>query len=143
MIQEEYENLMLQEKAFADTITLIEISPAPIRWTKEIRCKKTSDKFLLDFYRGSFELAKYTANKRFRQTLIMFRYDNAGRHTNPDGESFDGPHVHLYREGFNDKFAFPVSKIDIREDESMEDKFRKILHFCNIIECPGMLIPMF
>ena len=68
---------------------------------------------MLDFYRGSFELTKYTINKRYRQTITLLRYDNGGRHTNPDGELFEGAHVHLYREGFNEKFAFPVSKIGI------------------------------
>lgn len=143
MTQDEYDYLMLQEKTFEDKNTIIEISPAPIKWTKEIKCKTSNNKFLLDFYRGSFELAKFTANKRFRQTIVMLRYDNGGRHTNPDGEVFEGPHVHLYKEGYGDKFAFPVSKIKINESDSMETRFKKILHFCNIIDCPYLEVPMF
>lgn len=143
MTQDEYDYLMLQEKTFEDKFTIIQISPAPIKWTKEIKCKTTSNKYLLDFYRGSFELSKFTANKRFRQTLIMLRYDNGGRHTNPDGETFEGPHVHLFKEGFNDKFAYPISIINIEETDTMEVRFKKILHFCNIKDCPDLEVPMF
>jgi len=54
----------------------------------------------------------------------MLRYDNGGRHTNPDGEKFEGPHIHLFKEGFNDKFAYPVSVIGIEETDSMEKVFK-------------------
>lgn len=29
-------------------------------------------------------------------------------HRNPEGEEIDSPHLHLYREGFGDKWAIPV-----------------------------------
>lgn len=143
MSQEEYDYLMLQEKVFEDKTSVINIGPPPIKWTKEVTCKTTNNKYLLDFYRGSFEVSKFTANKRFRTTMIMFRYDNGGRHTNPDGETFDGPHFHLYKEGFDDKFAFPISLIEINEHDTMEIRFKKILRFCNIKDCPNLEVPMF
>ena len=104
--QLEYDFIMSQEKEFDDLATPIQLGPAPIQWTRQINSIKTKEIFLLDFYKGSIELSKYTYNKRYHQTIILLRYDNWGRHTNPDDVKFAGPHVHFYREGYNDKFCF-------------------------------------
>lgn len=141
--QAEYDLLMGQDKSFEDLITPIQLGPAPLQWVRQINSITSKEDFLLDFYRGSFELSKYTINKRYRQTVILLRYDNSGRHTNPDGVLFDGPHVHLYREGYNDKFAFPVSEVNVNHTDTMEEVFKKILHFCNIKQVPTIEVPMF
>lgn len=143
LTQAEYDFLMRQEKIFEDIVNPIKLAPAPISWTRQIKSVVEKESFNLDFYRGSFELSRYTLNKRYRQTIIMLRYDNAGRHTNPDGVLFDGPHVHLYREGYNDKFAFPVSEINVTVNEPMEEVFNKIMQFCNVKSLPAIEIPMF
>lgn len=141
--QSEYNFLMGQEKVFYDPISPIQLGPAPIQWTRQINSTVNKEMFLLDFYRGSFELSKYTLNKRHRQTIILLRYDSAGRHTNPDGVTFEGRHVHLYREGFNDKFAFPVSEIGVTDTDTIETVFNKIMHFCNVKRFPIIQVPMF
>ena len=141
--QSEYDYLMSQDKEFDDLLNTIALGPAPIQWTKKINSLKTQDTFLLDFYRGKIELSKYTFNKRYRHTIILIRYDNAGRHTNPDGQEFNGPHVHLYREGYNDKFAFSASEIGVNGLDTIESVFGKLLYFCNIKRIPVIEIPMF
>ena len=141
--QAEYNFLIKQEKVFDNQLTSIQLGPAPIHWMRQINSLTTKDIFFLDFYRGSFELSKYTINKRYRQTIIMLRYDNAGRHTNPDGVLFEGRHIHLYREGYNDKFAFSVSEIGITDVNGMEIVFNKIMQFCNVIKFPSIEVPMF
>lgn len=143
LTQLEYDFLISIEKTFEDTITPIQFGPAPIKWSRQINSIINKETFVLDFYRGSFELSKYTINKRYRQTVILLRYDNGGRHTNPDGEVFEGPHVHLYREGYDDKYAFPVSQLGIEHNDRIEVVFDKIMHFCNIINLPPREIPMF
>ena len=141
--QAEYDFLMGQEKSFDDLISPIQLGPAPLQWVRQINSISTKEIFLLDFYRGSVELSKYTINKRYRQTIIMLRYDNGGRHTNPDGILFEGPHVHLYREGYNDKFAFPVSEVKVTSTDTMEQVFKKLMHFCNVKQVPTVEVPMF
>ena len=141
--QTEFDFLMSEEKSFDDLASPIQLGPAPIQWTRQINAVATKEIFLLDFYRGSFELSKYTVNKRYRQTVILLRYDNGGRHTNPDGVLFEGAHVHLYREGFNDKFAFPVSEIGVDNSGSMDTVFTKIMHFCNVKKFPTIEVSMF
>jgi hypothetical protein len=141
--QVEYDFLMGQEKAFDDLVSAIQLGPAPIQWTRELTSLHNKETFLLDFYKGSFELSRYTINKRYRQTVIMLRYDNAGRHTNPDGVFFEGKHVHLYREGYNDKFAFHVSEIGVSDTDPIETVFNKIMQFCNVKKISTIEVPMF
>jgi len=141
--QSEYDFLMAQEKYFDDPFSPIQLGPSPIQWARQIHSRENKELFLLDFYRGSFELTKYTVNKRYRQTVILLRYDNAGRHTNPDGVFFEGRHVHLYREGFNDKFAFPISEVGVADTDSIDTVFSKIMHFCNVKRFPIIEVPMF
>ena len=141
--QTEFDFLMKEDKLFDDLSSPIQLGPAPIQWTRQINSTASKEVFLLDFYRGSFEISKYTVNKRYRQTVILLRYDNGGRHTNPDGVLFEGAHVHLYREGFNDKFAFPVSEIGVDKSDSMDSVFAKIMHFCNVKKFPIIEVSMF
>lgn len=141
--QAEYDFLMAQEKEFDDLSTTIQLGPPPIRWTRQINAPATRDQFLLDFYRGSFELSQYTINKRYRQTIILLRYDSGKRHTNPDGVLFEGPHVHLYREGYDDKFAFPVSQIGVTSSEDIATVLNKVLEYCNIRNVPVIEAPLF
>jgi hypothetical protein len=141
--QSDFDTLIKEEKVFSDLINPLILSPPPINWTREIKATNSKNIYLLDFYRGSFELSRYTYNKRYRQSIILLRYDNGGRHTNPDGVSFDGPHVHIFREGYNDKFAFPVSELNINETNSIDEVVTKLLLFCNVIKIPSVEIPMF
>lgn len=141
--QAEYDFLMRQDKSFDDLISPVQLGPAPLQWIRQINSMTSKEVFLLDFYRGSFELSKYTINERYRQTIIMLRFDNCGRHTNPDGVFFEGPHVHLYREGYNDKFAFPVSEVNVSNTDTMEQVFKKIMHFCNIKKLPTIEVSLF
>jgi len=64
--------------------------------------------FLLDVRGPSRNPSKARFQLRYRRNIVLARMCLAGRHTNPDGERFDGPHFHRYREGYGDKFADPI-----------------------------------
>ena len=64
--QAEYHFLMRQEKVFEDLVSSIQLGPAPMQWTRQINSLANKETFLFDFYRGSFELSKYTINERYR-----------------------------------------------------------------------------
>ena len=140
--QPEFDYLIKLEKRFETSQELV-LGPAPLSWDRNINAIKTKETFILDFYRGSFELLKYTYNKRYRQTIILLRYDAKGRHTNPDGVTFDGPHVHIYKKGFDDKFAYPVTDIGIDEIDGMEVVLKKFLTHCNVKSIPFIQTIMF
>jgi len=141
--QSDFNSIINEEKVFSDLINPLTLSPVPINWSREIKAVNSKNTFYLDFYRGSFELTRYTYNKRYRQSIILIRYDSGGRHTNPDGASFDGPHVHLFREGYNDKYAFPISELNIDDENTIDEVLNKLLQFCNITKRPAIEIPMF
>ena len=129
--QEEVDFLINMEKEFEDQSTIL-LFPAPLQWTRKLKSTTTNDTFLLDFYRGSFRIQKYTYNHRYRQTIVIFRFDSYGTHTNPDDEVVSGPHIHIYKEGFGDKFAYPASKINVVESDPMEIVLHKVLLYCKV-----------
>jgi hypothetical protein len=67
------------------------------------------EEFSLDITRGRIVLEKNTFQNRARKAVILARLDLAGPpHCNPDGEEIPCPHLHLYREGYGDKWAIPL-----------------------------------
>jgi hypothetical protein len=68
LTQEEFDFLMGLEKEFEDKSTIF-LGPAPLQWSRKLKSAATNDTFLLDFYRGSFKIQKYTYNHRYRQTF--------------------------------------------------------------------------
>ncbi|HJP19265.1 MAG: hypothetical protein CMI57_00350 [Parcubacteria group bacterium] len=136
--QEEFKYLIGLKKEFKEKDEIL-LGPSPMTWSRDLNSLNSKDTFIVDFYRGSIEIKKYTFNKRHRTSIVMLRYDSQGRHTNPPGtdeRSFDGPHVHIYREGFDAQWAFPISELSLAEDKNMEEVLRKIFNYCNIINYP-------
>lgn len=72
----------------------------------------SSDKreaFVLDITRSQINLGKGTYQNRARGVVILARLDFGGSpHRNPDDKEIPCPHLHLYREGFEDKWAIPL-----------------------------------
>ena len=67
------------------------------------------EKFILDVSRSQINLSKGTYQNRSRNIIILARLDFGGQpHRNPDDSEVPSPHLHLYREGFGDRWAFPV-----------------------------------
>lgn len=67
------------------------------------------EKFVLDVNRSQVNLAKGTYQNRARGVIVLARLDFAGPpHRNPDDEEIPCPHLHLYREGYGDKWAYSV-----------------------------------
>lgn len=94
--------------------------------------KDGREEFSLDIYRGKIELLKNTYQNRARKTFVLARLDIGGApHRNPDGQEIDCPHLHLYKEGFGDKWAFIVpDKFSNISDawQSLQD----FMDYCNI-----------
>lgn len=128
--KEIFDGLMALDKEFEDdsTISLKE------NWTKDIKSITTRDKFQLDYRRNKIEIRKYSFNHRTRTSVVLLRYCSLKRHTNPDGKVFDGAHIHIFCEGYDDKIAFSVKdvlNID-PETSSKEAVLAAILDYCHI-----------
>lgn len=102
------------------------------------------EEFLLDIYRGRVDLAKGTYQNRARQVIILARLDFGGApHTNPDGERIGAPHLHLYREGFGDKWAYPLPDERFSDATDWWTLLEDFLDYCTIVEPPNIPKPLF
>lgn len=126
-------------------------------------CEMTSengrDSFQLDFSRGNIEL-KYKVQTRYKTTYPLLRLDYGGSsyHDNPKTDivcektdpfysvhaNYVGyhfkegePHLHIYREGFNDKWAYPPPN-QFKDLNNIEGIFTEFLKLCNIIKGPKL-----
>lgn len=94
------------------------------------------EKFLLDIHRGNINLKKITNQMRAHQAIILARIDLNGQpHTNPDGTIINSPHIHIYKEGYNDKWAEPLPSQFTNPQEPWKT-LNEFLDYCNIIKRP-------
>ena len=97
------------------------------------------ESFLLDLYRARITLTKGTYQTRCRQIAILARLDfGSTTHRNPDGEVIGSPHLHLYREGFGDKWAFPIPGDYFSNLQDLWQMLEDFMRFCNIVEPPDI-----
>jgi hypothetical protein len=107
--------------------------------TNELRIEVESttnkkDKFILDVNRkGQFNLLKCTFQTRYKSSIRLLRIDIEGPpHENPDGTMIDCPHIHIYREGYELKWAYPLSDILKGQNEDLLDILIEFLQYNNI-----------
>ncbi len=76
-----------------------------------LRSKSGNEEFSLDLYRGILAMGKTMFQTRAKKTVILARLDIGGPpHRNPDGKEILSPHLHLYREGHDDDWAYPLPR---------------------------------
>ena len=79
-----------------------------------------------------------------RQVVILARLDFGGAmHTNPDGQDVQVPHLHLYQEGFGDKWAYPLPADAFSDPADRWKLFEEFMTYCNITEPPNIPPRMF
>ena len=95
------------------------------------------EQFLLDLSRGRIDLRKVKMQNRARQVVVLVRLDLGGApHRNPDGEEVPVPHLHVYREGYGDKWALPVPVDRFGNLADVWQTLSDFMGFCNITQPP-------
>jgi hypothetical protein len=95
------------------------------------------EEFLLDVYRGRIEIHKGTYQTRARKIILLVRLDFGGAmHRNPDNEEIPCPHLHLYREGFGDKWAIPIPHESFPNIGDAWLTLMDFFRFCNVTVQP-------
>jgi hypothetical protein len=93
--------------------------------------------FLLDIRRARIDLKKGTYQNRARQIIPLVRLDFGEKsHRNPDGNIVSSPHIHIYREGFGDKWAEPVNQSDFSKPDDVWQLLQDFMKFCNVTKPP-------
>jgi len=99
--------------------------------------KDKKENFILDIQRGKIDFLKGKYQNRARQIIVLVRLDFGGQpHRNPDGEEIASPHLHIYREGYGDKYAMPIPIGKFPNISDLWGTLQDFMRFCNIIEPP-------
>lgn len=95
------------------------------------------EQFILDLSRGRIDLLKVKMQNRARQTVVLVRLDLGGApHRNPDDEEIPSPHLHVYREGYGDKWAIPIPTDRFTALSDLWTTLQEFMGFCNITRPP-------
>ncbi len=109
LTQEEADSLINMEKHAADVEKEWFFPEPGDRIAIPLTSLDKRENFILDVTRSQLILTKATFQNRARATIILMRLDVDGApHRNPDGEEIRCPHLHVYRAGYGDKWAFPA-----------------------------------
>jgi len=127
LTQAETDTLIAMVKHFVRPPAIITIPPGA-DYTYELANPESKEEFLLDVWRGTLRLSKVKLQNRVRKAIVLVRLDVDGApHTNPDGIRLPGTHIHVFREGYDDKWAQPV---DTSKFTALGDTGRTFLQFC-------------
>ena len=138
----ESKNLIQEKKSFSDADPIIIKGNKAIKMEKHLKSKVSQNEFILNIDRGKIELSKIKYQSRHKQTnCILSRIDTSGpRHQNPDGEFIECPHIHIYKEGYNDKWAYPLDENKFRDTSDLCQLLNDFLLFFNVEDIPRILV---
>jgi len=132
LTQAEADALIALEKVKADEVQYLYPGAGGYTVVPLVSVDRTEE-FLLDVRRGRIDLSKVTYQNRARQVVILARLDLGGPpHRNPDGAELPCPHLHVYREGYADKWAFALSPEKFSDPSDLWRTFEDFLRYCNV-----------
>ena len=95
--------------------------------------------FILDITRVRIKLTKATFQNRARSVIILLRLDLDGApHRTPDDEEIPCPHLHIYKEGYGDKWAIPAPADKFPNTGDLFKTLEDFMQHCNIVELPRL-----
>lgn len=117
----------------------------PFDYTKrvvELLSPNGREVFTLDVTPNKIRLHKVTYQNRAKKNVILARLDLGGPpHRNPDDEEVPCPHIHFYREGYGDKWAFPLPP-RFSHCVNIFDYLEEFCKICNISKNPYGQMPL-
>lgn len=102
-----------------------------------LQSRDRREDFLLDVRRGRIDVSKATIQNRARVIVVLARLDlGTHPHTNPDLTVIGSPHLHIYREGYADKWATEVPRDVFSDLGDPWAALQDFMTFCNIVDRP-------
>ena len=99
----------------------------------------SSENFVLDLRRGRINLGKGSYQNRGRRVVPLVRLCFGGApHRNPDDAEVGSPHLHIYREGYADRWAIVVPGDRFTDLADQWQTYQDFLEYCNIVEPPNI-----
>ena len=129
--QSEAEGLIAVRKVFIERTPLT--VNRPFNEQRQLRSdREPYETFYLNITQTAIEFGRYSTVTRFFQIPLIRACVNPDYvHPNPDGTEVKGSHIHIYKEGFLDRFAYPLSERGFTET-AMVPFIRAFLTYCNI-----------
>lgn len=135
LTQTEADALMAMGKAF-QTHEAISLH-AGVDATRELLGDDQRERFLLDLWRGTLRLSKLRFQTRARRIIVLARLDiNGSPHTNPDGTKLGRMHLHVFRDGYEDRWAYPIDPATFKNLQDPRQALLDFCGYCNIRDLP-------
>lgn len=95
--------------------------------------------FWLDMTRGRIKLLQASFLSRVYTSVVLVRLDLEGPpHTNPDGTEIACPHIHLYREGYGDKWAEALPAATFSDVSDLWTTLHDFMRYCKVTQLPDV-----
>lgn len=115
LTQTEADALLNMQKIFVDLAPIEFSTTEPMDYDRVLRSTDRKEEFLLTIERGHRKRIRLKYQTRARRVIVLARLElNGPRHKNPPespykpGEWISEIHLHLYREGFEDRIAYEL-----------------------------------
>ena len=132
IIQAEADELLAMQK-IVDKKTQRNFMVADKKFEVSLTSVDKKEKFVINYTRGRIKLSKRNHHLRAKKIIGLARLDlNGAPHLNPDGKKIGVSHLHLYREGFALKWAFPIPEDKFRDTNDIEQTVEDFFVYCNI-----------
>jgi len=103
----------------------------------DLRGEDLRERFVLDLRRSRIRLSKLRYQTRARVVVVLVRLClNGPPHPNPDGTLLGGTHLHIYREGFGDKWAYELDPVEFSNTGDMWQTLMDFCRYCQILPLP-------
>jgi hypothetical protein len=110
----------------------------------ELQSVDNTEQFIVDINRSRIKVSGITYQSRAREIVVLRRLDIEGPpHRNPDGEVFPCPHLHVYKEGYGAKWAYPVSSGMFTDLTDRGQTLHDFLLSINTVEAPQLQMGLF
>jgi hypothetical protein len=136
LTQDEADRLISMKKRAVDEKDWLFPSPGE-RIAIPLTSLDKRESFTLDVTRAQIKITKATYQNRARTAIVLMRLDLDGPpHRNPDGTEIPCPHLHVYKEGYGDKIAYPAPAILYTNTADLFTTFNMFMQECNITNPP-------
>jgi hypothetical protein len=137
LTEEEFNRLFNACKFFEDTSCIV-IPDNGGKLQRNIRSKNSKEQFILNIERGRIDLkkVKYQTQEKLSHTILI-RIDTKGpRHINPDGSFVECPHIHIYKENYCAKWAYPLDSSKFSDFNNLSTLLKEFLIYFNVEDIP-------
>ncbi|MBP7070178.1 MAG: hypothetical protein KBA97_03815 [Methanothrix sp.] len=94
------------------------------------------EEFALTIRRGRIDLNKGSYQNICRECIVLLRAELLGpTHCNPDDVEVPCPHIHIYKEGWGTKWAYPLPS-NFSNPGNLWGTLQDFIQYCNITKPP-------